>query len=237
MNRKSADHFRNFFWDSLMFITWTVLLSVVIGCAATPIQRGPAPQTGGGSAQDSGVEPKERISGGKESVKEEAKFVPPKSIAVWVPKGSGAFFVDSHRVFHGIGGGAGSSNPILLRASADNRSREELAEILDQFVTFVTETYWNKDGGKSSSQVGNLDVLKNAFVAVTKNVLSSSKISGHWQDPKSGEFYSLCQLPLSELIGAVAEDKRLDGRSKAYFLENAEKLYDQFSQAGGVEAS
>lgn len=160
----------------------------------------------------------------------------PKSIATWIPKGSGAFTIDTTRVFHGIGGST-SSNPILLRASADNRSREELSNVLMLFFTFVTETYWNEDGGQESSDVGNLEVLKETFFAVAEETLSNSQIAGHWQDPKSGEYYSLCQLPLSDLMNGFANDTRLDRRSREYFLENAEKLYDQFSQKSGVEAS
>ena len=231
MNEPLKNHLGKIYRRSALFFMGILLLSVTAGCATmqSPLPSG----SGGETAVDVGSEGKGEGIGEKEPDKETPKIVPPKSIAMWIPKGSGAFVVDDHRMFHGIGGADGSNNPILLRASADNRSREELAKILNRFMVYATEIYWNEDGGKSSSQVGNLDVLKNTFVAVARDILSTSQISGHWQDPKNGEFYSLCQLPLSKLTGAVANDKRLDSRSKAYFLENAVRLYDQFGRESG----
>ncbi|MGD9210082.1 MAG: hypothetical protein PVI90_04870, partial [Desulfobacteraceae bacterium] len=176
-------------------ILWIALAIGIMGCAA--MNQPPASQP---SQEDKVVEkktlPERHTDQTENKAEKETKVIPPKSIAVWIPKGSGAFIVDTNRVFHGIGGATGSSIPILLRASADKNSREELSKVVTQFVTFVIETYWNKGGGRESSDVGNLEVLNNAFLAVAQNTLSSSRIAGHWQDPDSGEFYALCQLPL-----------------------------------------
>jgi hypothetical protein len=211
---------------------------IIVGCASpgppTPSKANPADiiEKKPASAPPKAVETKAPSK--KEN--DENKAPPPKSIAVWIPKGSGAFTIDATRVFHGIGWST-SSNPILLRASADNRSREELSNVLTRFLTYVTEIYWNEGGGQGSSDVGNLDVLKETFFAIAEETLSDSRIAGHWQDPKSGEYYSLCQLSLSDLITSIANDTRLDQRSREYFLKNAETLYDQFSRESRVEAS
>lgn len=217
----------------VLISTLCVFLSVS-GCATlsapnVPTQNKPA-ATADGSQTDID------ISGKKTAAETAPKVTPPKSIALWVPKGSGTFTIDDQRLFHGIGGSKSSSNPILLRASADNRSREKLEDIISQFIRFVVNTYWNKDGGRQSSDVGNLQLLKDTFMAAARDTLAKSRIAGHWQDPKSGEFYSLCQFPLSDLIAAMANDTRLDQRSREYFLKNAERLYDLFSK-GGVESS
>lgn len=216
--------------SSNTFVNWmsSIFLAIALaGCATVNTASAPAPKT-------------EENAIGTPAVGGEAepdKVTPPKSIAVWVPKGSGAFIVDDQRVFHGIGGSVGSSNPILLRASADNRSREELTKILTQFITFVTETYWNKAGGNKSSDVGNLKLLNEAFIAVSHETVAHSHIAGHWQDPKNNEFYALCRLPLADLKNAISDDTRLDKRSKEFFLQNAETLYDQFSLQSRIEAS
>jgi hypothetical protein len=159
-----------------------------------------------------------------------------KSIAAWIPKGSGAFTINAARIFHGVGGST-NRNPILLRASADNRSREALSNVLTRFLDYVVKTYWNQGGGKESSEVGNLEMLQETFLAIGQKTLTNSYIAGHWQDPKSGEYYSLCRLSLADLITSVANDSRLDRRSQDYFLQNVKALYDQFSQASEIKAS
>ena len=159
-----------------------------------------------------------------------------KSIAAWIPKGSGVFTINTARIFHGVGGST-NRNPILLRASADNRSREELSTVLTRFLDFVVKTYWDKGGGKESSDVGNLKVLKESFFAIGQQTLTNSYIAGHWQDSKTGEYYSLCRLSLTDLITAVANAGRLDRRSRDYFLQNVKALYDQFSKESEIKAS
>lgn len=208
------------------------LAMAIVGCAT--LNQPSVPQSDPADKRDE-AEPSAKDHSAK--TENEITVTPPKSIAAWIPKGSGAFVIDTNRVFHGIGGAKSSSNPILLRVSADNHSRKELSNILTRFTTFVLEIYWNKDGGRESSDVGNFKVLTDAFLAVAQKTLSTSRIAGHWQDPISGKFYALCQLTLAELKAAVAADTRLERRSREYFLQNADSLYDQFSQAGGVVAS
>lgn len=216
-------------------LLWIGLVMGAVGCATTTQSTVPPKKTSETMEQRT-VEQDEPTEQ-KTSPPKVPEVTPPKSIAAWVPKGSGAFTIDTQRVFHGIGGSVSSSNPILLRASADNRSREELTVVLSQFITFVTHTYWNQAGGRESSDVGNLRLLNDTFTAVAKESLTASRIAGHWQNPESGEFFSLCRLPLSDLVTAVGSDTRLDQRSRDFFLQNAEKLYDQFSRESGVEAS
>jgi len=218
---------------------WTVALmlivvTVVCGCAT---QQMTASGTQNGNVVTSPANGKGEIAQPTQTPKDVKKVIPPQSIAMWVPKGSGTFIIDTQRLFHGIGGSTSSNNPILLRASADNRSREELTALLSRFITYVTDTYWNQDGGRTSSDVANLQVLQNTFLAVARDSLTRSRIAGHWQDPKSGEFYALCQLTLADLMAAVGKDTRLDKRSRDYFLQQGQRLYDQFSRESGVEAS
>jgi hypothetical protein len=218
----------------IWWILWFTLVMAIVGCATV------GPPTPSKAQPEDIIEKKPSLNPKtvekKAPPKKEHEIPSPESIAAWIPKGSGAFTINTTRQFHGIGGST-SRNPILLRASADNRSREELSNILIRFLTFVTETYWNKDGGQESSAVGNLKILKETFFAVAEETLSNSRIAGHWQDPESGEYYSLCRLSLSDLITGVAKDTRLDRRSQEYFLKNAEKLYDEFSGKSGVKAS
>jgi hypothetical protein len=234
VNNMSTFNFKATYSQIIGWLTALGMILAIFGCATTSHSNIPAQNRTKSLEAENGaaLKPSEE----KTAAEKSPAVTPPKSIAAWIPKGSGAFTIDAQRMFHGIGGSTSSSNPILLRASADNRSREELALILTRFISFVTNTYWNKDGGRESSDVGNLQLLNDTFAAAARDALSKSRISGHWQDPKSGEFYSLCRLPLSDLITAMAGDTRLDRRSRDYFLKNAEKLYDLFSR-GKVEPS
>lgn len=232
VNNMSTDKIKATYFQIIGLIAAVGMIIAVFGCAAASRSDIPVPNDTNSMNAESGAENRTETKSTQEQTpaQKAPKITPPKSIAAWVPKGTGVFTIDAQRMFHGIGGSTSSSNPILLRASADNRSREELADILKRFISFVTDTYWNKDGGRESSDVGNLQLLNDTFLAAAMDALTRSRIAGHWQDPKSKEFYSLCRLPLADLIVAVAEDTRLDRRSREYFLENAERLYDLFSR-------
>lgn len=219
------------FW---VWILGTGLMMIVSGCAAPgPVRPSKAKPT---DIIEKTPSPPPKTTEKKAPSKSAASGLAAKSIATWIPKGSGAFTIDTARIFHGIGGST-SRNPILLRASADNRSREALSTVLTRFLDFMVKTYWDKGGGKEGSDVGNLEVLKETFFAIGRKTLANSYIAGHWQDPKSGEYYSLCRLPLADLITSVANDSRLDRPSRDYFLQNVKALYDQFSQESEIKAS
>ena len=210
------------------------LMMIVSGCA-TPGPARPS-KTKTTDIIEKKPPPPPKTTEKKAPPKSAASDLAEKSIAAWVPKGSGAFTINAARIFHGVGGST-SRNPILLRASADNRSREALLTVLTRFLDFMVRTYWDKGGGKESSDVGNLEVLKETFLAIGQKTLANSYIAGHWQDPESGEYHSLCRLSLADLIKSVANDSRLDRRSRDYFLQNVKTLYDQFRQESEIKAS
>ncbi len=232
VNHIKRSNLRTAYYILTKGIVWLSVAALGFGCAT--INQPPASQLPSTEQQ---VDAKRSGENQKSETEGKLTVMPPKTIAAWIPKGSGAFVIDSRRIFHGIGGAKSSSNPILLRASADNHSRRELSEVLQHYTLFVLEAYWSEGGGRDSSNVVNFEVLSDAFLAVVRKTLSSSRIVGHWQHPKSGEFYALCQLTLTELKDAVANDTRLERRSQEFFIQNAESLYDQFSQKSGVEAS
>ena len=147
------------------WILWFTLVMVIVGCATAGPPTPSKAQPGDIIEKKPSLNPKTVEK--KAPPKKDHEIPSPESIATWIPKGSGAFTINTTRLFHGIGGST-SRNPILLRASADNRSREELSNILIRFLTFVTETYWNKDGGQESSAVGNLKYLKKHFLPLLK---------------------------------------------------------------------
>jgi hypothetical protein len=225
---------KNNHWHLWVWILGISLVMIVSGCAAPgPVKPSKAKPTDIIEKTPS-APPKPAAK--KAVPKSTTSGLAAKSIATWIPKGSGAFTINTARIFHGVGGST-SRNPILLRASADNRSREALSTVLTRFLDFVIKTYWDKGGGKESSDVGNLEVLKESFFAIGQKTLTNSHIAGHWQDPKSGEYYSLCRLTLADLITSVANDSRLDRRSRDYFLQNVKALYDQFNQESDIKAS
>lgn len=115
----------------------------------------------------------------------------------WIMKGSGAFPGDKGTRIYGVGVGNPSPNIALQRTVADDRSRQQLAAILNTTVKrlirdFMEEhkNWFNPEA--SGSDEFNTVVSKN----VTKATLVGSQIIDRWEDPKSGALYSLAVMDL-----------------------------------------
>jgi len=59
----------------------------------------------------------------------------------WVEKGSGAFGGEMGKAFYGVGSTYGIKNPSLLRSSADNRARTEVARVFKTYTASLMKDY------------------------------------------------------------------------------------------------
>jgi len=68
----------------------------------------------------------------------------------WIDKGNGAFAGEMGEAFYGVGSSWGIQNPSLLRSSADNRARTEVARVFKTYTSALMEDY------QASTMAGNL---------------------------------------------------------------------------------
>lgn len=146
---------------------------------------------------------------------EETSFEPD-----WVRTGSGAAQTEQGRFFYGVGTAAGLQSRILLRATADNLAREELAKVIDRFMRALTldqRAGPDSPGGPVS------------FHTLIQNVLRDATIVDHWTDPRDGRLYALCRLDLDAIKENLARDRELEMALRNAMLSRADQVHAQMT--------
>jgi hypothetical protein len=141
----------------------------------------------------------------------------------WVMKGSGAFGGDQGRVFYGVGAAGMIKNPALLRTTADNRARNEVAKIFKVYSASLMKDYMasTTDGSAASEE----QHVENAIKTFTATTLSGVEIVDHWIHPNDGTMYSLAALNMKAFMDAAEKVNELSEKAKEYIKKNAEKSH------------
>jgi hypothetical protein len=148
----------------------------------------------------------------------------------WVDKGSGAFDVDKGKVFYGVGVASGIKNLALLRSTADNRARAEVAKILETYVAVLAKDYMASTTAGDMSATAEEQNVEQALKTFTKTTLHGAEIIDRWRDPADGTQYSLCELDLFVFKNALDDYKELDAKVRDYVRKNAEKLHKELEE-------
>ncbi len=131
------------------------------------------------------------------------------------------------KVFHGVGSSSGIKNFSLLRSTADNRARNDVAKTFQYYSSSLMKDY------SASTVAGNLDTtsdeqnVERAIKTVTAKTLSGVEIVDHWQHPSTGEFFSLARVDLSSFKDNFDNIQSLDSNVKEYIKENADRLHKE----------
>ncbi len=162
----------------------------------------------------------------------EAKFVPFQDLKApeWVIKGSGAFGGSKGDVFYGVGSAQGIKNFPLLRVTADDRARNEVAKVFEFYTASLAKDYM------ASTTVGDMKVtaeeqhVEAVIKTVTATTLSGVEIMEHWQNPATGELFSLAKLDLKAFEDLTQKSDELNENVKNYVRDNAKRLHDELGQ-------
>ena len=158
---------------------------------------------------------------------------PPKKVfrgPEWVWKGSGAFDIDKGKVFYGVGMASGIKNKALLRTTADNRARAEIAKTLETYVAVLAKDYMASTTAGDMSASSEEQHVENALKTFSKTTLHGATIVDRWLDPEDGTFYSLCELDMFAFKDALDKHKELDSKVRDYVRENAEKMHGELEK-------
>jgi len=148
----------------------------------------------------------------------------------WVDKGSGSFDVDKGKVFYGVGIASGIRNRALLRSTADNRARAEIAKILETYVAVLAKDYMASTTAGDMKASSEEQHVEQALKTFSKTTLHGARIIDHWRDPADGSLFSLCELDLFAFKNALDDYKELDAKVRDHVRENAEKLHGQLEE-------
>ncbi len=139
----------------------------------------------------------------------------------WYMQPSGAYDIDSGKVFYGVGKATALKNRTLQRVNADNNARLALARLLDAYINDLAQT---------ASYGDNPEELTFALKALLKQAMQHAIVTDHWMDPEQGQLFALCRLDLLDFNAVLNDDQLLDADMRAAMQGNLEEVHDQLSQ-------
>lgn len=120
----------------------------------------------------------------------------------WIMRGNVQMTLeDGRKVFYGVGAASGIKNMSLLRSTADNRGRNELAKLFEVFSASLMKDYMS-----SSTAGGEEQVVENAIKTAVSSSLKGSEIVDRYADG-DGTLYALAALDLKVLKDVLAAEK------------------------------
>jgi hypothetical protein len=148
----------------------------------------------------------------------------------WVDQGSGAFDVDKGKIFYGVGVASGIENTALLRSTAENRARAEVAKILETYVAVLAKDYMASTTAGDMSASSEEQHVEQALKTFSKTTLHGATIIDRYTDPADGSMYALCEMDLFAFKNALDEHKELDAKVRDYVRQNAERMHGQLEE-------
>ncbi len=139
----------------------------------------------------------------------------------WYLQPSGAYDIDSSKVFYGVGKATALKNRTLQRVNADNNARLALARLLDAYIA---------DLAQSAPYGGHPNESAFALKALLQQAMQHAIVTEHWADPEQGHLYALCRLDLVDFEAVLNDDQRLDADMRAAMQGNLQEVHDQLSQ-------
>jgi len=164
--------------------------------------------------------------------KEVTKTTPIQEIEApdWVKKGSGAFDDDKGKVFYGVGSASNIGNYALLRSTADNRARSEIAKIFEFYTASLMKDYTASTSAGEANVHADEQHVEEAIKTVSSATLSGVEIVDHWQHPATGELFSLAKLDLESFKDSLQNARELNARAREFIRENADKLHQELKE-------
>lgn len=148
----------------------------------------------------------------------------------WVMKGSGAFGGDKGKVFYGVASASNIKNMSLLRSSADNRARNEIAKTIEHYTASLMKDYAASTSAGDPNTSSEEQHIEQAIKTVTAMTLSGVEIVDHWQNPQTMELFSLARLDLQALKDNMEKAKELNAKVKEYVRQNADNLHNELEK-------
>lgn len=146
----------------------------------------------------------------------------------WHTLSSGLYDLGGDRVIYGIGQADGIHNPALLRASADNQARRQMALVLEKYVDSLTKSdvletdaHWATLSDDERRQVAGM---------LVRNCMRRAVVSDHWNDAQQARLLSLCRLDLATVKQVLSDSLALDEKTRPVLWAEADRLYARLAR-------
>ena len=164
-----------------------------------------------------------------------AKDVPQTDVTkpqkpAWVEKGSGAFGGEMGKAFYGVGSAWGIQNPSLLRSTADNRARSEVARIFKTYTAALMKDYAASTMAGNPEETAEEQHVEQTIKTFTKAELAGVQIVDHWKDPESEELFALARMDLSIFEEQLKRGAQLSEAVRERIVERAEKAFEELAK-------
>ena len=166
--------------------------------------------------------------GGAKEVPQTELTKPPKP--AWVEKGSGAFGGEIGKAFYGVGSAWGIQNPSLLRSTADNRARAEVARVFKTYTAALMKDYQASTMAGNPEETSEEQHVEQTIKTFTKAELAGVQIVDHWKDPESEEFFALARMDLSTFEDYLKQSSELSEAVRQRVVERAEKAFRDLAE-------
>lgn len=149
-------------------------------------------------------------------------------LPAWVGRGSAAVQTDAGRVFYGVGAAGGIKNPALLRTTADNRGRAEIAKLFEVFSASLMKDYMASTGEQQVEQA----VKTMSSMALEGVEVIDRYIAG------DGTLYALVALRL-ETVAAAVKEAKARGVVKSHGVDklSLDDIFDRHAKKPAVESA
>jgi len=148
----------------------------------------------------------------------------------WVTQGSGAFSGEMGKAFYGVGSAWGMKNPSLLRSTADNRARAEIARIFKTYTASLMKDYSASTMAGNPDQVAEEQHVEQTIKTFTKAELAGVQIVDHYKDPETGELFSLARMDLTTFENFMKNANQLSEAVRQRVVEHAEKAFEDLAK-------
>lgn len=148
----------------------------------------------------------------------------------WVEKGSGAFGGEMEKAFYGVGSAWGIQNPSLLRSSADNRARTEVARVFKTYTAALMKDYAASTMAGNPAETSEEQHVEQTIKTFTKAELAGVQIIDHWKDPETDELFALARMDLSAFEEYLKQGSNLSEAVRQSIVERAEKAFEDLAK-------
>jgi len=143
----------------------------------------------------------------------------------WVNQGSGAFSGEMGKAFYGVGSAWGMKNPSLLRSTADNRARAEVARIFKTYTASLMKDYAASTMAGNPDEVSEEQHVEQTIKTFTKAELAGVQIVDHYKDAETGELFSLARMDLSTFENYMKNASQLSEAVRQRVVQHAEQAF------------
>jgi len=162
--------------------------------------------------------------------KKEQVAAPTSSRPAWVDQGSGAFSGEMGKAFYGVGSAWGIQNPSLLRSTADNRARAEVARIFKTYTASLMKDYSASTMAGDPNVVSEEQHVEQTIKTFTKAELAGVQIVDHYKDEETGELFSLARMDLSTFENYMKQAQQLSEAVRQRVVQRAEKAFEDLAK-------